>query len=191
MWLHTNEVALSTLAQGYHQPMFPIVQGTGTDNRIGNIVNLSALQLRGVVNNNSTSETMLRFIVVGYNSNNGDPTLTLFRNTSNGITAGVSGVNGLDAMYFPLNKLDMHVYVDKMIKVAGSATGNAGSNVKFFNKFIKLNRRKVEYKGNTTGYGNQNWMYSVIWIAADANDDTTTGTNCELSYFHRLWFKDA
>lgn len=190
VWLHTNEVQLNTLVQGYHATMYPIGQGVAADQRIGNVVNLSALQIRGVISNNSVQETVIRFLIVGYNASNGDPTVNLFRNTSNGITAGVSAVNGLDAMYFPLNKVDMHVYTDKMIKVAGSSTGNAGENVKFINYFHKLNGRKVEYKGGN-GYGSQNWMYSVIVIAADANDDTSTGTTCELSYFHRLWYKDA
>jgi len=190
-WTHHNEVSLSTLAQGY-QGVGPILsQGSGTDSRVGNTINLLGVHFKGALNNNSTSETFVRMMIVGYDSENGDPTVNLFRSNQSGTVSGVSSVNGLDAMYYPVNKVDLHLYYDRVYRLAGSATGNSGANCIFFNKYQKFNGRKVVYKGNTWSYGNQNWMYSIIWIAADANDDTSTGTSVELSCLARTFYKDA
>jgi len=144
-----------------------------------------------VLNNNSTSESFVRMLVLGYPATNGDPTINLFRNLPTGTTTGLSGVTGLDTIYYPINKLELHVYVDKVFRLAGSATGNSGSNTRFFSQFVKFGGKKVEFKAATAGTLNQNWMYSVIWIATDANDDTSTGTAVELSCLERLYFKDA
>lgn len=191
VWVHHNEVNLSTLAQGYTSTGPLVTQGTNSFARVGNNINASGLHLRGVLSNNSGSESMVRVIVVGFPGSNGDPSLNLFRASSGGSTAAVSAVNGLDAMYYPLNIAELHVYHDHVHKLAGSAAGNAGANAKTFMQFIKFNKRKIEYKGNTTGYGNQNWMYQIIFIAADTNDDTTLGTAVELSMIERFYFQDA
>lgn len=190
-WAHANEIQLSTLSQGYTVSGPNLSQGLTSDTRVGNIVNMSGVHMKGALYNNSTSESFVRALIVGYDATNGDPSVNLFRNNSTGATAGFSSVNGLDAMYFPVNKVDLHVYWDKVFKLAGSATGNAGVNTKFFSKFVKMNGRKVEFKGNNWSYGSQNWMYSVIFIASDANDDTSTGTAVELSYLKREYYKDA
>lgn len=191
VWAHHNEVALNTLSQGYQSNLVcQIGQGTAANNRIGNVVNFSGLHLKGVFNNNSGSESYVRMIVVGYPSSNGDPSLNLFRSLPTNTTTSISSINGLDCMYYPLNKTELHIYLDRVYKLAGSATGNAGSNTRMFSQFIKFGGKKVEFKANTTGYSAQNWMYSVYWIASDANDDTTTGTTLELSCLERLYFKD-
>jgi len=185
-------VQLNTLSQGYQSnAVIQLGQGTAANTRIGNIVHLSGLHLKGAFNNNSTSESFVRMIVLGYPGTNGDPTLNLFRNLPTGTTAGVSGINGMDAIYYPLNTVELKVYADKVYRLAGSATGNSGSNTRFFTKFVKFSGKKVTFKSTATGNGNQDFMYSVIWIAADANDDTSTGTAVELSCLERLYFKDA
>lgn len=190
IWTHHNEIPLNSLTQGYRAAMPAIAQGATNVQRIGNVINLSALHLKGAFHNNAATESMVRFVMVGYPATNGDPLNNFFRSTHSGLTTGMSGVNGLDQMYFPINKLELHVYFDQLIKLGpNAASGN--SNVRMFNKFIKLGRRKIEYKSNTTGVGNQNWEYSIIWLAADTNDDTSTGTTVEVSCLERLYFKDA
>lgn len=190
-WTHHNEVNLSTLSQGYTSTGPLISQGTNSLTRIGNKITASGMHLKGVLNNNSGSETTVRMLIVGFDASNGDPSLNLFRTGASGATAAISAVNGLDAMYYPINTIDLHVYYDTTYKLAGSATGNAGANVKVFQKFVKFNRRQIEYKGNATGYSNQNWLYQIIWIAADTNDDTTSGTAVELSAMERFFYQDA
>ena len=192
VWAHHNEVQLNTLSQGYQSTAeCQIGQGTAANNRIGNIVHLSSLDLRGALNNNSTSESFVRMIVIMYPGTNGDPTLNLFRTLPTGTTGGVSTVNGLDEMYYPINTLEFTVLYDHVYRLAGSATGNSGSNTVFFKKTLPLRQKKLHFKSTSAGVGNQDWMYSVIWIAADANDDTSTGTAVELSCIERLFFKDA
>jgi len=187
-WNHINEQQLSTLAQGFQSLGPAITMGTASNQRVGNVINVSGLHLKGALYNNSTAESFVRIIIAGYNTAIGDPTTSLFRNGATGTISGVSGVNGLDAMYYPINKVDLHVYTDMVVRLAGSATGNSGANTRFFSKFVKFGGKKVEYKSNAT-YGD--WAYTCMFIASDANDDTSTGTAVELSYLERLFYKDA
>ena len=191
-WQHSNEVVLSTLAQGTLLTSGPAIgQGVSAGERIGNVVHLNAINFKGALNNNSGSESMVRWVIVGFPSSNGNPTLNLFRNASTGTSAAVSAVNGLDAMYYPLNTLELTIMFDKVYSLAGSATGNSAANVKLLNKTVQLGRRKVEFKSTAQSYGNTSWMYASIMIAADSNDDTTTGTGVEVSLLERLYFTDA
>jgi len=189
-WTHDNEVQLSTLTQGYIALGPAITQGLNAGNRIGSDINAKGLHLRGVLYNNSASESYVRGMVVGF-PGTFDPSTALFLNAGAGSTVGPSGINGLDAMYYPLNTDEMHVYWNQVFKLGGSASGTAGSNTRMFNKFVKFGGRRIAYKGNVTGIGNQNWQYALIWIAGDANDDTTTGTAVELSQLARFFFTDA
>jgi len=187
-WNHTNEVALSTLVQGYNTTGPAITQGTAGNQRLGNIIHLSGLHIKGALNNNSGSESFVRFMIFGYDVSIGDPLTYLFRNASTGTIVGPSGMFGLDCMYYPLNKIDLHVYHDQVIKIAGSVSGNAGNNARMINKFVKFGGKKLEYKSNSA-YAQ--WAYVTVFIAADANDDTSSGTNVELSFLERAYFKDA
>lgn len=189
-WNHDNEVALSTFTQGLIASGPSITNGTSSSSRVGNEIRAMSLHLRGVIYNNSTQESLVRMIVVGAPASV-DPSTTIFRTGALGAVAGPASVNGLDAMYFPLNKLEFKVYADKVFKFGASASGTAASNTRSFSKFIKFGGRKIMYKGNVSGTDQQSWQYHVIWIAADANDDTTTGTTVELSQITRFWFTDA
>lgn len=190
VWNHDNEVQLSTLSQGQYLSGPSITQGTGPSNRVGNDINSLGMHIKGVLYNNSTQESYVRAIVLGCTGTQ-DPTASLFRYAAAGTTAGLSAVVGLDAMYQPLNKLDFKVYWDQVFKLGGSGSGAAGSNTRMFTKFIKFNKRKVQYQSTSTGAGSQNWLYKIIYIASDANDDTSTGTAVELSALTRYYFTDA
>lgn len=190
-WTHTNELALNSLTQGY-STVGPLTgQGVNQNSRLGNEISLYGTHIKGALYNNSAGETFCRCVIVGYPGTNGDPTLNLFQGNQNGNSAAISSVNGLDAMYFPINKAQLHVYHDKVYKLAGGAAGNSGANTRFFSHFIRFGGKKIEYLGNLSGIGNQNWLYSIIWIAADASDDTTTGTTVDLSQLEIMYFKDA
>lgn len=189
-WVHDNEISLNTLAQGLISSGPAITNGTAPTSRVGNEIRAQSLHLRGVLYSNSTQESYVRMLVVGCDGSV-DPTVSLFRTGALGGTAGISTVNGLDTIYFPVNKLEFKVYADKVFKLGASAAGTAGSNTRTFSKFIKFGGKKVQYKGNVAGLDLQSWQYHVIWIAADGNDDTTTGTTVELSQITRFWFTDA
>lgn len=194
-WYHDNEVQLNTLTQGAMQAYPQVSQGTTDLARIGNDINVKSFQVKGVLYNNSTQESYARLIICGH-AGSLDPTFStfpIFMAGASGASYNISQVNGLDTMYYPLNKTELHIYHDKVFKIAGSATGNAGANTRMYSHFIKFpgKGKKVTFKGNTSGTGNQNWFISVYWICADANDDTTTGTVVELSQLTRIWYTDS
>lgn len=188
VWQHSNEVALNTLAQGTVNVMPSITNGLGQA-RIGSSINAKGLHIKGALNNNSTSETFCRLIVFTYNGSV-DPSTNFFQGTSAGTNSAISAINGLDAMYFPINKRDLQVRYDRVFKLAGSATGNAGRNVTMFSKFIKFGGKKLAYAGTGSGVASQTWQYGICWIAADANDDTTTGTSVDMSMLERFYYTD-
>jgi len=194
-WYHDNEVQLNTLTQGAMQGYPQVSVGNSHITRIGNEISLKSFQVKGVLNNNSGSESFARLLILGHDGNI-DPnfaTFPIFRNTSSGTTTTISSVNGLDCMYYPINKLDCKVYYDKVFRLAGAATGNAAGNTRMFSHFIKFpgKGKRIKYEATGTGVTNQNTFISVYWIVADANDDTTTGTTVELSQLTRFWYTDC
>lgn len=194
-WTHDNEVQLNTLVQGAMQSYPSVSQGTTHLTRVGNDINLKKFDIKGVLSNNSTSESFARMIIVGHDGDL-DPTMStfpLFLAGATGSTFTISSVNGLDTMYYPLNDKELHVYEDKVFRLAGSATGNAAVNAKYYSKTINFpgQGKLIKFKANATGVGNQSWFISVIWVVADANDDTSTGTVVELSQLTRFYYTDA
>lgn len=194
IWNHDNEIALNTLTQGAIVSLPTITQGTASTNRIGNEVNLKMVHMKGVLYNNSATETYVRLLIVGHDANISPAlgTFPLFINGSSGNTVAVGSVNGLDAQYYPVNKKDLTVYTDRKWKLAGSNVEAGARNTKMFSECVKWRGqgKKIKYEGNTTGYENQNWLCSIIWIVSDANDDTSTGTTVELSQLTRIYYTD-
>lgn len=190
IWNHQNEFPLSTLTQVNQNTGPAIDQGTGQHNRIGNVINASGLHFKGFFYNNSTQETWIRMVILGYPTplGNTDQSLNLFDSTQVGAVSGTNTITGLDAIYFPINKRDYKVYRDKTYKLSGSTSGAAGTNTKMFNHFVKFNGRKITYDVAWTA---ANWTYNIVLITADANDDTSTGTVVELSALTRFYYKDA
>jgi len=190
-WNHQNEVALPTLAQGTSNKGPYLSRGTGSDERVGNVINASALHFKGVLYNNSTQETYVRMLIIGYPTLNGDIdySTNLYEISQSGTVSGLNTISGLDTMYFPINKKDYKVYRDKVYKLAGSVSGSAGTNTRMFNHFVKFNKRKIIYDGVSNA--TNSWTYNIILIAADSNDDTSTGTVCELSSLTRFYYTDA
>lgn len=188
MWTHVNENALNTLSQGFFDYMPAIATGVSSIGRIGNTVKLNGIHLRGALNNNSGSESYARCVVIQYDGRQ-DPAVGFFRNAQSNTCAAISSINGLDAIYYPVNKMDFIVRWDKVFKLGGSTSNSSATCTRLFSKFIKFNKI-INYHSAATGIAGQDWMYAVIWIAADANDDTTTGTTVEVSYLHRMYFSD-
>lgn len=196
VWYHDNEVNLNTLTQGAMQSYPLLGQGSSKFQRIGNDIMLTEFEIRGTIKSNSATNTLwARALIVGHDGQI-DPTIStfpLFQASFDETTAPVSSVNGLDAMYFPINKKELTVYHDKVYRLAGDANGNDGKEALFFSKHIKFGPKgmKISFKGNLNGYKNQTKLVSVIWIVAEASDDTTTGYNVELSQLTRFWYTDV
>lgn len=187
--VHQNEVQISTLTQTALVEGPSIVQGTAWNNRVGNEVCAHKLEVRGVLYNNSTSESMVRMLILSTKTHT-DLSEVFISNTG-GSTSGTSTIGGLDTMYYPINEADFRIHTDKIIKLAGSATGNAGANAQVIKHTVKFPKIRVKYDNNATGAFSQNWRYYVFYIAADSNDDTSTGTVVELSALTRFFFTDS
>lgn len=194
LWNHDNEVSLNTLTQGQIIALPQVTQGTSATQRIGNDIYLKMLHMKGALYNNSASESYVRLIIVGHNANITPSlaTFPLFVNGASNNTVTTGQVNGLDAIYYPINKKDLTVYTDRTWKLAGSNVEAGARNTKLFSECVKWrgSGKRIRYEGNTVGYEAQNWLCSVIWIACDANDDTSFGTNVELSQLTRVFYKD-
>lgn len=195
-WYVDTEKLLDSLTQGYSQPYPLIANGTSHVTRIGNEVNLKSFQVKGVLYNNSSAESYARLCIVGCDGNmdvSTASTFPLFRNTANGTTGGVGTATGLQAIYFPLNKLDLKIYVDKTYKLAGSVTASGGRNTRPYQHMIKFPGKgmRIKYEATSSGIGSQNRYILVFWVIADANFDTTTGTQVELSGITRFWYTDC
>lgn len=188
VWQHTNEVAMNTLSQGTVTTMPSILNGLGQA-RVGSEILARGLHLKGCVNNNSTAESYLRMVVFCYNGAV-DPATNFFLASGAGTASAISSVNGLDAMYYPINQRDLKVRYDRVFRLSGSASGNAGKQTTMFSKFIKFGGKKIKFNANTSGVFNQDWQYAICWIAADANDDTSTGTAVEVSMLERFYYTD-
>lgn len=186
-WFQLDEQAQNTLSQGTFTLFPSLTPGVGADGRISNEISARGMHMKGVLYNNSTSESYLRQVVIGYapplNAMN-----NFFHTAADHSTGAVTGVNGLDAMYYPLNTTQLTVYYDKVFKLAGSATGNGGANTRMFSKFLKLGGKKLKFAGADNAP--ENWTYALIHIAADANDDTSTGTSVEVSATNRFYYSD-
>lgn len=195
-WLVDTEKLLDSLVQGYMQPHPIVVNGTSHVTRIGNEISLKSFMMKGVLYNNSSAETYARLVIASCDGNmdvTSASTFPLFRNTSNGTTAGVGTATGLQAIYYPLNKLDLKVYVDKTYKLAGSVAASGGRCTRPYTHMVKFPGKgmKIKYEASSTGLGSQNRYIIAFWVIADANFDTTSGTQVELSGITRFWYTDC
>lgn len=185
---HMNETSINTFQQGTFFDPMDIDQGTLSSQRIGNKINLTGFQFKGVLNNNGANTNYLRMIVFFAKDQSN---FTGFSNifASGSTEADFSSITGLDTMYYPMNKRLISVLHDRVYKL-GSSSDLGLSNSRMFSKFIKL-RNTIHYNNTSTGADNVHPRLHVgIW-AAESSDDTGTGQNVEVSGLARLWYKDA
>ena len=164
-WQHDNEVQLSTLTQGAMQGYPQVVNGLAANARIGSEISLMSVDIKGCLYNNSGSESYVRMLMVGHPGSI-DPTFStfpLFLTAGSGTAAGVSTVTGLDIIYYPINTTELTVYEDKVFRLASSATAGGPSNTHFFHKTKAFGPKgkRITYKANASGSGNQNWIVSL------------------------------
>lgn len=184
-WVHVNEQNLSTLT-GYiaYDPLV-ITEGSGVEERIGTEIMPTGLHIRGVVNNNGGSPNFVRILVVKSNTRQ-QVTLGDFFGAGTGLGQDISAVNGLDRMYWPIHKNVHTVLYDKVMRLEKSSeVGKSRS----FNKWLKLGG-KIKFDGGGTGSEQVTPRYHIVYMAAETEDDTSTGQNVEVSALHRLFYKD-
>lgn len=187
--IHFNELNLSTTVPGYFYDPMTILEGTGPDERLGNNITLSGYHLKGVLHNNNASLTKYVRMALFYTTDRAQVSTAseLFINSSQLPVTG-STIGGLDMVYHPFNKSKVQVLYNKVYKVGPNDGSNAG-NTKFFNMFVKLRNRKIEFEHgqviNTENVSPR--LHLGVWIAS--SDDDLDGA-LEMSSIGRLWYKD-
>lgn len=189
LYSEANELTYNTLSTAYTFEEFILLQGSTANTRVGNEVFLQGLHLKGVWHNNATNSIYVRTLILGYTDSIQDGAFSELFRTSTGNATDLTTTVGLDIIYKPINKVKWHVYEDKVTKLAPS-TSTDGNNTKFFSIFQKFGGSKIKFEAGTTGFTNQNKRFCVLHLAADANDDTTTGSVIELSSILRWYFTD-
>lgn len=167
-----------------------IAQGVGNAQRVGIDINEIGLQIKGMLVNNSINATFCRMIVFRANNQQAMTNGTEFLLGQSGIPTTIGTQFGLNALYWPLNKKQVTVYHDSVMKF-GSNSSIDGSHIRNFSKFIKLHGKKTSYDGNGTDDGNQTNTLQVCFISARADDDDVAETTMEVSFLARLWYKDS
>jgi len=184
---HVNEQAVNTLSQfssSAYQLLNGIAIGNTVSTRIGNRVVGKNLVVRGVMRNNSTGSTWLRMVFFEPLDNDSLVQIT----TGTSMFAGDTPVtiNGLDTMYYPLDRQIFRVHSDKVYRF-GASTSTTGEDTRFFRKVIKINK-KIGFDYTAT-IPQTNAMYVMYWTA-EANDDTSTGVAVELSFLAKYSYVD-
>jgi len=191
-WTQIDEQPLSNFSnQTSIQQLDGIFQGVGQSDRIGNVVKLQGLHIKGVINNNFTSTVFVRMVIFYTNSQTAVTNLTgseLFLGVG-GVPVSTGGLL-LNAIYQPINKNLITVLADKTYRMGGS-NESSGTCATVFSKFIKLYGKKIVFDGNGSGSGNMNKRLQVAFISANAADDDSGETTLDLSYIARLYYKDG
>jgi len=184
-----NETVMNTLSTQYLFQEFTCSQGLGNAQRIGNEILLQGFHTKGVLHNNSTGTIWVRKLILGYSDSIQDGAFTELFRLNLGTTGDLTTVVGLDVIYRPINKVKFHVYKDQVHKLSSNAD-TAGNHTKFFNDFQKFGGSKIKYEANTGGFTNQDKRFCILWLVADANDDTSLGNPIELSNITSWYFTD-
>lgn len=190
-----NEDTVSTLSQGASTNWYRLLApgtGTGGQGRIGNEIIADSVEILGHLNNNGTVVNYVRLVVgwlVGDVSGTADSSTDIFQ--SGTVSASDFGtITGLQAMYAPINNNKLLVLSDTVHRLAKSSAVE-GNDTKMFKIKRSLRQTKVifEAQGSQT-ITNMNKQLYLIAFAAEAPNDTTTGTVVELSFISKAWYID-
>lgn len=184
-WGHANEANLNT-STGYlaYDPLTP-PEGAGAEQRNGTEIQPTGLHIRGVLHNNGNKSNYVRIVVVKSATRQNIASGDFFANAAgNGVD--ITAITGLDKMYWPIHQKVHKVLYDRTFFM--EQTDRVGAT-KTFNKFIKLSG-KVNFDAGNSGVENVTPRYHIVYLAAQASDDTVLGENVEVSALHRLFYKD-
>lgn len=188
-WLDIDEASFTTLTQFYPYDPLQIVQGDGSYQRDGTEIRLQGMHLKGILHNNGTETNYVRMIVYRTDLDSNLGTSVGFFNTPHDDVDTPATVTGLNQMYYPLDKtVAQKVYIDKVYKLSAT-TSTDGTHTRFFNHFIKLHNLKIKYQHNSTGAEACFPRLHVVFLTADADDDTVSQI-IEGSCLVRTWYKD-
>lgn len=190
-YVHNNEVTVSTLSQGTNwYDLTSIDQGVNADERIGMEVMAKGIHLAGHLHNNGSTTNWVRMVVIQQHTQDDISSLSeVFQKSGN--TADFSSTVGMQAMYFPLQKVDFKVLYHRVFKLNPAGTAGLLDESRMFKKFIKLNKKIKFQKDLSEGADLQRPRYWLGCWAAESPDDTGLGESIELSFLSRFYFTDS
>lgn len=187
----STESTVSTLLQGdgtnWYNLCSPAVGNTAVT-RIGNQIRLQKLEIKGSLHNNGTISNLVRMIVFYLKDNVAVSSATDIFETGSGAGADFATTTGIDTMHWPLNKAKLDVVYDTVINLAKAGEYES---TKIIRKTFNLRNRLVQFEGNTQGIDNQEPNLYLLYIGAEAGNDTGVGTTIEQSHYTRCWYTDA
>jgi len=186
-YVELNEVAMNTVTQLYAYDPIEIAQGITTGERIGTEISLKGIHVKGFMRNNAIETVYVRMVLLKsqYDSNI-TAASTIFQDNVGGEVGLASGLN---CLYQPFYRGKIQPIWTRMIKLAPS-TSTDGNEVRFLNKFVKLDQ-KIKFSSSSFGAGLTKPRYHLLFILADAADDTGLGSTVESSFTMRTWYTDA
>lgn len=185
-----NEQNLSTISQGSFVDPIAITQGDRIDNREGDTVYIRGIGIRGVLHNNASTVNVVRMCCVLTREDADFSAATdLFDSPTD--AADFSTVAGLNAIYHQFDSAKVTTKWDEVVTL-GTVSDSTGNQVKEFKHYIKFPGRglKVRYLGTGTGAVQVFPRVHLGFWAAEGPDDTSTGTDVELSFRSLTYFTD-
>lgn len=190
------EQKVDTLVPGattnWLQPIVNIAQGTHSYDRVGSKIKVIGLQFKNFFHNNTTVPIWIRMVLLRVPAGTTmGPSSTLFMNTLNS-EANFTAVNGMNSMMKPIHPAFGKVMFNKVIKIIPSvATGESSGFIRY-NRFFKFPRGiNVQFNESGVTAGNLNTQLVFGVWAAEAPEDTTTGSTIEWTYECNCFFTDA
>lgn len=173
------EEALSALGSIENQSLCNLAQGTGNINRIGHKVKSVGFEVRGHINNNTNSSTIIRMLVVRFKNNQAVPGTDLIEIDS-GNTAVTS--NDVSALWRRINRDSYDVLKEKYITL-----DSAEKSFKTFKFWVPF-KKELTYETSSAVQPNHDRVHLVAFARSTGNDGLAP--NCELHYISTFYFKD-
>lgn len=156
-----------------------VAQGTTFENRLGIEVVANSIQIKGLIRA-GTSQTQVN-----------DVKMVIIMDTDGiGTSPDTTNIFKFDSFYSPIS-LDTQ---PRRYKILASRTftimpDNTGDSTKPINMYVKLNRRKLYYTGNSAAFSDT--RKNAIWVGfCSAKSETTNANYPRMNFMSRFRFFD-
>jgi len=176
-----------------------INQGDETNQRTGRQILGQGIKIRSFVHNNGTYEPIIvKFMMVqaksGVTTDPGDATNPVWVKARHDNPTTFNVIGGTQALLYELDPDQYSVLYQKQFQLEASPYPNTTEDgarfggkhsAKYFEKYIKLGGRKINFDSTTCQ--NKLWL---VWWTVQLDSDQITGTDMEVSANCNLTFKD-
>jgi len=193
--LAATESKINTLTVGTFTTnvLTNIAQGVGVNQRIGNKIKLIGMQLKMILNNNTTTPVMVRAAILRMYDRAQPTTTTDFFQGTTGGTVDTADLLGTTAtMIRPWSPIFVQSqYMNRVFKL-GANTGDTDSAVKTVSKFIKFRRGiTCKFNDSSSTVGNITPCIPFCLWGTETQNDLGAGVDVEYTYQIRLFYTDV